>query len=106
MEAVSISILSPQPQKQPLEFGEEQIMAREGDEEEENDSRKVFSGVRRTGFSVKTKYASHPLFTMLLEDAETEYGYTCEGPISLPFAVDRFYKLLVAIEAQEVQPLG
>ncbi|KAI3499611.1 hypothetical protein L1887_35414 [Cichorium endivia] len=54
----------------------------------------VCVGPDKQKFAVKTKYASHPLFTVLLEDAETEYGYNCDGPISLSCDVDLFYKVL------------
>ncbi|CAI9280590.1 unnamed protein product [Lactuca saligna] len=65
----------------------------------------VCVGPGKQRFAVKTKYASHPLFTMLLEDAEKEYGYNCDGPISLPCDVDLFYKVLAEMEAKDVQPL-
>ncbi|KAL8250304.1 hypothetical protein R6Q59_033997 [Mikania micrantha] len=63
----------------------------------------VCVGPDKQRFAVKTKYVNHPLFTMLLDDAETEYGYNCEGPILLPCDVDLFYKVLAEME---VQPLG
>ncbi|KAL4584741.1 hypothetical protein LXL04_009350 [Taraxacum kok-saghyz] len=65
----------------------------------------VCVGPEKQRFAVKTKYASHPLFTMLLEDAE-EYGYNRDGPISLSCDVDLFYKVLAEMEAKDVQPLG
>lgn len=66
----------------------------------------VCVGPGKQRFAVKTKYASHPLFAMLLEDAEKEYGYHCDGPISLSCDVDLFYKVLAEMEAKDVQPLG
>ncbi|XP_071712409.1 auxin-responsive protein SAUR71-like [Rutidosis leptorrhynchoides] len=66
----------------------------------------VYVGHERQRFNVKTKYANHPLFMMLLEDAKTEHGYNSSGPISLPCYVDLFYKVLAEMEANEVQPLG
>ncbi|KAG2675411.1 hypothetical protein I3760_12G003300 [Carya illinoinensis] len=58
----------------------------------------VYVGPQRQRFVVKTKSANHPLFAMLLEDAESEYGYNSEGPILLPCAVDLFYKVLAEME--------
>ncbi|KAI3499612.1 hypothetical protein L1887_35415 [Cichorium endivia] len=66
----------------------------------------VCVGPDKQRFAVKTKYASHPLFKMLLEDAENEYGYNCDGPISLSCDVDLFYKVLAEMEGKDVQPLG
>ncbi|KAE9453610.1 hypothetical protein C3L33_14474, partial [Rhododendron williamsianum] len=52
----------------------------------------VYVGPERQRFVIKTKFANHPLFKMVLEDAETEYGFNCEGPLLLPCEVDLFYK--------------
>ncbi|OVA17438.1 Auxin-induced protein [Macleaya cordata] len=35
---------------------------------------------------------------MLLEEAETEYGYNSEGPLTLPCNIDFFYKVLSEME--------
>ncbi|KAI3761443.1 hypothetical protein L1987_51859 [Smallanthus sonchifolius] len=67
----------------------------------------VCVGPEKQRFAIKMKYANHPLFTMLLEDAETEYGYHCDGPILLPCDVELFYKVLVEMEGKDhVQPVG
>ncbi|KAL4584738.1 hypothetical protein LXL04_009347 [Taraxacum kok-saghyz] len=67
----------------------------------------VCVGPVKQRFSVKIKYASHPLFTMLLEDAEREYGYNFDGPILLPCDVNLFKKVLAEIEGEEKgQTLG
>ncbi|KAL8230499.1 hypothetical protein R6Q57_000277 [Mikania cordata] len=63
----------------------------------------VCVGPNKQRFAVKMKYVNHPLFTMLLDDAEMEYGYNCDGPILLPCDVDLFYKVLAEMK---VQPLG
>ncbi|XP_059306214.1 auxin-responsive protein SAUR29-like [Lycium ferocissimum] len=55
----------------------------------------VYVGPEKERFVIKTKYASHPLFKMLLEDAQKEYGYSySQGPILLPCDVDLFYNVL------------
>ncbi|KAA8517303.1 hypothetical protein F0562_017596 [Nyssa sinensis] len=71
--------------------------------EEENRARKrrvapegcfsVYVGAQKQRFVIKTEYANHPLFKMLLEEAELEYGYNSEGPLALPCDVDFFYKV-------------
>ncbi|KAG7954198.1 hypothetical protein I3843_11G003900 [Carya illinoinensis] len=54
----------------------------------------VYVGAQKQRFVVKTKLVNHPLFKMLLDDAELEYGYNSEGPILLPCEVELFYKVL------------
>lgn len=58
---------------------------------------------------MKAKYANHPLFKMLLDDAEQQYGYSCDGPIFLPCDVDLFYKILAEMDSDAtdiIQPHG
>ncbi|XP_076925671.1 auxin-responsive protein SAUR15-like [Bidens hawaiensis] len=66
----------------------------------------VYVGPEKQRFAVKTMYANHPLFQILLEDAEIKYGYNTPGPILLPCEVDLFYKVVGEIEAKEVEPHG
>lgn len=54
----------------------------------------VYVGPEKERFVIKMKYINHPLFKMLLEEAETEYGYCCEGPLALPCEVQLFHYLL------------
>ncbi|KAH7578545.1 hypothetical protein JRO89_XS01G0396900 [Xanthoceras sorbifolium] len=61
----------------------------------------VYVGPQKERFVVNTKFANHPLFKMLLEDAELEYGYDTQGPILLPCKVDLFYKVLAAMESED-----
>ena len=61
----------------------------------------VYVGPQKQRFVVKTEYANHPLFRMLLEEAELEYGFECDGPIWLPCNVDLFYKVLAEMDGQE-----
>ncbi|GAB4860386.1 hypothetical protein Ancab_035544 [Ancistrocladus abbreviatus] len=62
----------------------------------------VYVGPEKQRFVVEVKYANHPLFRMLLEDAELEYGYNSEGPLMLPCDVDLFYRALAEMESDEV----
>lgn len=48
-------------------------------------------------FVMKTELANHPLIQKLLEEAEVEYGYSYDGPVSLPCQVDAFYGVLAEI---------
>lgn len=59
----------------------------------------VYVGPERKRFVIKTEYANHPLFKMLLEDAELEYGFCNDGPLLLPCHVDLFYTVLAEIDA-------
>ncbi|KAG4389857.1 hypothetical protein GLYMA_06G167500v4 [Glycine max] len=61
----------------------------------------VHVGPERKRFVVKTKYVNHPLFQMLLEEAEHEYGFESDGPIWLPCNVDLFYKVLAEMDGEE-----
>ncbi|GMJ09729.1 SMALL AUXIN UPREGULATED RNA 55 [Hibiscus trionum] len=48
----------------------------------------VYVGPHKQRFVIKTEYANHPLFMILLEEAESEYGFNSEGPLVLPCNVD------------------
>lgn len=61
----------------------------------------VYVGLEKQRFAVKMKYVNHPLFQMLLEDSEIEYGYNTPGPILLPCELDLFYKVVAEMEAKE-----
>ncbi|XWS60229.1 hypothetical protein CRYUN_Cryun07bG0017900 [Craigia yunnanensis] len=61
----------------------------------------VYVGPQRQRFVIKTEFANHPLFKMLLEDAELEYGFSSEGPLLLPCEVDLFYKVLAEMDIGE-----
>ncbi|CAJ2641265.1 unnamed protein product [Trifolium pratense] len=54
----------------------------------------VYVGPQRQRFFVKIKLVNHPIFKMLLDEAEVEYGFQNDGPIRLPCNVDLFYKVL------------
>ena len=58
----------------------------------------IYVGPNKQRFTIKTEYANHPLFKLLLEDAELEYGYNSQGPILIPCEVDLFYRILAEIE--------
>lgn len=59
----------------------------------------VYVGPQMQRFVIKTEYANHPLFKMLLEEAVSEYGYNSQGPLALPCEVHIFYKVLMEMNA-------
>ncbi|XP_027349999.1 uncharacterized protein LOC113861397 [Abrus precatorius] len=61
----------------------------------------VYVGPQMQRFVIKTEYANHPLFKMLLEEAESEYGYNSQGPLALPCDVHIFYKVLMEMDCQQ-----
>lgn len=62
----------------------------------------VYVGPEKVRFVIKTEYANHPLFKMLLEEAEMEYGYNSNGPLALPCEVDLFQKILCEMDSGEI----
>jgi len=79
--------------------------ARRGSTTTEEGCFSVYVGPQMQRFVIKTEYANHPLFKMLLEEAESEYGYSSQGPLALPCNVDIFYKVLMEMEHdQQTQP--
>ncbi|KAL3500984.1 hypothetical protein ACH5RR_035433 [Cinchona calisaya] len=64
----------------------------------------VYVGADKQRFVIKTDCLNHSLFKMLLEEAESEYGYTSEGPLELPCDVDIFIKVLAEMDCDEIHP--
>ena len=46
---------------------------------------------------IKTESVNHPLFRVLLEEAEKEYGFVCAGPLTLPCDVAVFRRIIEAL---------
>ncbi|GKU96203.1 hypothetical protein SLEP1_g9467 [Rubroshorea leprosula] len=68
----------------------------------------VYVGPEKQRFMIKAEHANHPLFMVLLEEAESEYGFNSQGPLVLPCSVDLFCKVLFLIEeggTEDVPPL-
>ncbi|EYU43034.1 hypothetical protein ABFS82_04G122700 [Erythranthe guttata] len=71
----------------------------------------VYVGPENQRFVIKAECANHPLFKMLLEDAESEYGFKVEGPLRIPCEVDLFCRILAEMDSniygdQESDTLG
>ncbi|XP_021748074.1 auxin-responsive protein SAUR72-like [Chenopodium quinoa] len=60
----------------------------------------VYVGPDKQRFVIKISCTNHPLFKVLLEQAESEYGFH-DGPIMLPCEVDLFVKVLYEMEAND-----
>ncbi|KAJ8529149.1 hypothetical protein K7X08_035984 [Anisodus acutangulus] len=61
----------------------------------------VYVGPEKQRFVIRTEYVNHPLFKMLLEEAESEFGYNSKGPLALPCDVDYFLKFLMEIDSND-----
>ncbi|MCD7455969.1 hypothetical protein HAX54_030302 [Datura stramonium] len=59
----------------------------------------VYVGPEKQRFVIRTECVNHPLFKMLLEEAESEFGYNSKGPLVLPCDVDFFLKFLMEIDS-------
>ena len=57
----------------------------------------VYVGPGRTRFVIKTESVNHPLFRVLLEEAEKEYGFVCAGSLTLPCDVAVFRRIIEAL---------
>ncbi|KAI9106642.1 hypothetical protein K1719_022170 [Acacia pycnantha] len=60
----------------------------------------VYVGPQRERFLMKIEVANHPMFKLLLDDAETEFGYRNEGPIWLPCDVNLFCEAVAEMEME------
>ena len=51
-------------------------------------------------FVVPLVFLSHPLFLDLLKEAEKEYGFKHDGPITIPCGVDEFKHVQEVIDEE------
>ncbi|KAL5710611.1 hypothetical protein ACHQM5_021153 [Ranunculus cassubicifolius] len=58
----------------------------------------VYVGEERQRFVVPTSFLSHPLFKMLLEKAENEFGYEQRNGLVVPCSVSAFQEVVSAVE--------
>lgn len=66
----------------------------------------VYVGSDKQRFAIKTEYVNHPLFKMLLDEAESEFGYNSKGPLVLPCDVEFFLNLLMELDSNEANQHG
>ncbi|KAK4380408.1 hypothetical protein RND71_002270 [Anisodus tanguticus] len=62
----------------------------------------VYVGPEKQRFVIRMEYVNHPLFKMLLEEAESEFGYNSKGPLVLPCDVDFFLKFFMEMDSDEI----
>ncbi|KAK8581864.1 hypothetical protein V6N13_144859 [Hibiscus sabdariffa] len=60
----------------------------------------VYVGPELRRFIIPTSYLTHPVFKILLEKAEEEFGYDHNGGLTLPCEIETFKYLLNYIENQ------
>ncbi|KAM3258721.1 hypothetical protein ACQJBY_050487 [Aegilops geniculata] len=61
----------------------------------------VYVGAGRQRFVVRTECVNHPLFRVLLEEAEEVFGYAAAGPLELPCNAEAFAGVLEQIEEEK-----
>ncbi|CAO2829782.1 unnamed protein product [Amaranthus hypochondriacus] len=61
----------------------------------------VYVGPDKQRFVLKIECTNHPLFRMLLEEAESVYGFQNDGPLLLPCEVHIFLKILYEMDAND-----
>ncbi|PKI76965.1 hypothetical protein CRG98_002468 [Punica granatum] len=61
----------------------------------------VYVGPHKQRFVIRMECVNHPLFGMLLEEAEKEYGYCSTGPLELPCSVDVFNRVLMEMDSDD-----
>jgi SAUR family protein len=66
----------------------------------------VYVGTERERFVVRTECVNHPLFQVLLEEAEEEFGYTATGPLELPCDAEAFTRVLEQIKEEKQRAAG
>lgn len=60
----------------------------------------IYVGSEKQKFVIRTEYVNHPCFRTLLEEAESEYGFSSEGPLVLPCEVEHFIQVLVEMDSE------
>ncbi|WOL02469.1 auxin-responsive protein SAUR72-like [Canna indica] len=60
----------------------------------------VYVGPSKERFVIKMECVSHPLFKVLLDEAEVAYGFASPGPVELPCDVELFHKVMCEIDQE------
>ncbi|KAB2079947.1 hypothetical protein ERO13_A05G035700v2 [Gossypium hirsutum] len=61
----------------------------------------VYVGPELRRFIIPTSYLSHPVFKILLQQAEEEFGYDHNGALTLPCEIETFKYLLKYIDQNQ-----
>ncbi|XP_042051249.1 auxin-responsive protein SAUR50-like [Salvia splendens] len=66
----------------------------------------IYVGPGKERFVIKTEHVNHRLFKILLDEAESEYGYCHKGVLMLPCEVDHFVDVLMEMDCYFDQQIG
>ncbi|XP_062194521.1 auxin-responsive protein SAUR41-like [Phragmites australis] len=61
----------------------------------------VYVGPEQRRFVIPTSYLGHPVFRLLLEKAEEEFGFRHEGALAIPCETETFKYILQCVERHD-----
>ncbi|KAL5206474.1 hypothetical protein ABZP36_034683 [Zizania latifolia] len=61
----------------------------------------VYVGPEQRRFVIRTGYLGHPVFRLLLEKAEEEFGFRHEGALAIPCETETFKYILQCVERHD-----
>lgn len=61
----------------------------------------VYVGPEQRRFVIPTSYLGHPVFRLLLEKAEEEFGFRQEGALAIPCETEAFKYILQCVERHD-----
>ncbi|TVU09681.1 hypothetical protein EJB05_43172, partial [Eragrostis curvula] len=61
----------------------------------------VYVGPEQRRFVIPTSYLGHPVFRLLLEKAEEEFGFRQEGALAIPCETETFKYILQCVERHD-----
>uniref|UniRef100_A0ACD5Y4Z9 Uncharacterized protein n=1 Tax=Avena sativa TaxID=4498 RepID=A0ACD5Y4Z9_AVESA len=61
----------------------------------------VYVGLEQRRFVIPTSYLGHPVFRLLLEKAEEEFGFQHEGALAIPCETEAFKYILQCVERHD-----
>ncbi|CAN6204553.1 unnamed protein product [Urochloa humidicola] len=61
----------------------------------------VYVGPEQRRFVIPTRYLAHPVFRLLLEKAEEEFGFRHEGALAIPCETEAFKYILQCVERHD-----
>lgn len=61
----------------------------------------VYVGPEQRRFVIPTTYLAHPVFRLLLEKAEEEFGFRHEGALEIPCEIEAFKYILQCVERHD-----
>uniref|UniRef100_A0A0D3H797 Uncharacterized protein n=1 Tax=Oryza barthii TaxID=65489 RepID=A0A0D3H797_9ORYZ len=61
----------------------------------------VYVGPEQRRFVIPTRYLGHPVFRLLLEKAEEEFGFCHQGALAIPCETEAFKYILQCVERHD-----